>query len=143
MSVRRVVSAVRRWTPFVVAVPHRYVGRGARWGSFDFEAWSDRYRWSEDEWNGWLDVAQRPVDTVAAERGDCEDYALVAASWALARGRTPVGLAFCFPPRSPVPRHAVAYDRDRVYSSGEITAEHLGVYLDRAGYAWALRRRLA
>ena len=143
MRLRDLVSAARRWTPFVMAAPRRHVGRGHRWEAFDFEAWTARYTWEADPWNGWLDVARAPDETVVAERGDCEDYALVAASWALSRGRTPVGLAFCFPPRSPVPRHAVAYDRERVYSSGDVTTESLDAYLDREGYAWALRRRLA
>jgi hypothetical protein len=119
------------------------VSRDPSWRSFDFEAWSDGYAWTEDEWNGWLDVARHPDDTVDAETGDCEDYALVASSWALARGRTPVGLGFCFPPRSPVPRHVIAYDRDRVYSSGEIREESVDEYLHRSEYAWAIRRRLA
>jgi hypothetical protein len=143
MRLRSLGSLLTRWTPFVVAWPRRYVSRDPLWRSFDFEAWSDRYAWTEDEWNGWLDVARRPDDTVDAETGDCEDYALVAVSWALARGRTPVGLGFCFPPRSPVPRHVVAYDRDRVYSSGEIREETIDEYLDRTEYAWAIRRRLA
>jgi hypothetical protein len=143
MALRTLGSALARWTPLVAAQPQWYVGRGDRWGAFDFEAWSDRYEWSEDEWNGWFDVASPPDETVAAATGDCEDYALVAASWALARGRTPVGLGFCFTSRLPVPRHAVAYDRDRVYSSGDYREESLDDYLDRTEYAWALRRRLA
>jgi hypothetical protein len=143
MTVRRLWAAVRRWTPWVIVAPRRYVGRGDEWGSFDFESWSERYEWREDEWNGWVDVARRPDDTVADETGDCEDYALVAASWALARGRTPVGVGFCFTPWLPIPRHAIAYDRDRVYSSGEVREESVDAFLDRTEYAWALRRRLA
>jgi hypothetical protein len=143
MGLRRLLSAATRWTPFVFTWPRRYVGRGDRWATFDFDGWSTTYEWSEDEWNGWLDVARRPDDTITERTGDCEDYALVAASWALAQGRTPVGLGFCFPSRAPVPRHVVAYDRDRVYSSGEIREESLDDYLDRTEYTWALRRRLA
>jgi hypothetical protein len=143
MGLRRLLGTVARWTPFVVALPRRYVGRGDRWATFDFDGWTAGYTWGEDEWNGWLDVARHPDDTIAAATGDCEDYALVAASWALARGRTPVGLGFCFRSWIPVPRHAVAYDRDRVYSSGDIREETLDEYLDRSEYTWALRRRLA
>jgi hypothetical protein len=143
MGVGGLLRSASRWTPLVFAAPRRYVGRGDHWATFDFEAWTGRYEWSEDEWNGWLDWARRPDDTVTAETGDCEDYALVAASWALARGRTPVGLGFCFPPRSVIPRHVVAYDRDRVYSSGEVTAETVDDYLDRSEYARVFRRRLA
>ena len=143
MSVRSLVRSLARWTPFVFAAPRRYVGRGSRWGGFDFEAWSNRYEWRQDEWNGWLDVARRPDDTVEAEEGDCEDYALVAASWALATGRTPVGLGFCFTGRLPIPRHAIAYDRERVYSSGEMREETVDDYVDRTEYRWVVRRRLA
>jgi hypothetical protein len=42
-----------------------------------------------------------------------------------------------------VPRHAIAYDRDRVYSSGEVREESVDDYLARTEYTWALRRRLA
>lgn len=143
MRARTLGSAVVRWTPLVIAAPRRYLGRGRTWESFDFESWTERYEWREDAWNGWFDIARRPDDTVAAETGDCEDYALVAASWALARGRTPVGLGFCFVSWLPVPRHAVAYDRDRVYSSGEVREETVDDFLDRTEYTWALRRRLA
>jgi hypothetical protein len=143
MSLRRLWSAARRWTPWVVVAPRRYVGRGTAWGAFDFETWTDRYEWREDEWNGWFDIAQSPEQTRTTETGDCEDYALVAASWALVRGRTPVGLAVCFTSWVPVPRHAIAYDRDRVYSSGEVREENVDDYLARTEYTWALRRRLA
>ena len=143
MGLRRLLGTVARWTPFVVALPRRYVGRGDRWAAFDLDGWTAEYEWREDAWNGWVDVARKPDDTVAVETGDCEDYALVAASWALARGRTPVGLGFCFTSWLPVPRHAIAYDRDRVYSSGEMCEESVDDFLDRTEYTWAIRRRLA
>lgn len=131
-----------RWTPFAVLWPERYVsGDVDLWAAFDLEEWSRRgYEWVEDDWNGFLDFARRPHETLAAGRGDCEDYALVAASWALANGRPGVGLAVCWEWPYPWPRHAIAYDDERVYSSGRITEESVDEYIERDGYQFCLRR---
>jgi len=66
----------------------------------------------------------------------------VAASWALANDRPDVGLAVCWEWPYPWPRHAIAYDDERVYSSGEITEESVEEFNDREGYRFALRRPL-
>ncbi|MFB6310701.1 MAG: hypothetical protein ABEH64_05900, partial [Salinirussus sp.] len=73
-----------------------------------------------DAWSGWRDFAARPRETVEPGHGDCEDYALVAVSWAIAHGRDGVGIAFCWNPPWPIPTHVIAYDDHQVYSSGEI-----------------------
>ncbi|MEF8788941.1 MAG: hypothetical protein V5A61_02335 [Haloarculaceae archaeon] len=131
-----------RWTPLAVLWPERYVSDDADlWSNLDIEAWSRQgYDWVEDDWNGLLDFARRPHETLASGRGDCEDYALVAASWALANDRPGVGLAVCWEWPYPWPRHAIAYDDERVYSSGHITEESVEEYLERDGYRFALRR---
>jgi len=131
-----------RWTPFAVVWPERYVSDDEDlWSSLDIEDWSRReYEWIEDDWNGFLDFARRPHETLASGRGDCEDYALVAASWALANDRPGVGLAVCWEWPYPWPRHAIAYDDERVYSSGHITEESVEEYAERDGFAFTLRR---
>ncbi|MFC4360590.1 hypothetical protein ACFO0N_21810 [Halobium salinum] len=118
---RTAATRVPRWTPFVFLAPDRYVADGEFWAEFDFRTWSRRgYEWVSDPWNGFRDVAKRPRETLAEGRGDCEDYALVAASWARARGHEGVGLGFCLESPYPWPRHAIAYDDRFVYSSGRI-----------------------
>lgn len=131
-----------RWTPFAVLRPERYVSDDeALWSALDIEAWSRRsYEWDEDDWNGFIDVAKRPHETLADGTGDCEDYALVAASWALANDRPGVGLAVCWEWPYPWPRHAIAYDDERVYSSGQVTEESVDEYAERDGYRFVLRR---
>ncbi|MEF8842934.1 MAG: hypothetical protein V5A62_15130 [Haloarculaceae archaeon] len=131
-----------RWTPFAVLWPERYVSDDeALWSELDIEEWSRRsYEWVEDDWNGFVDFAKRPHETLADGTGDCEDYALVAASWALANDRPGVGLAVCWEWPYPWPRHAIAYDDERVYSSGHVTGESVEEFNEREGYRFALRR---
>ena len=131
-----------RWTPLAVLWPERYVNHDADlWSSLDIEEWSrEGYDWVEDDWNGLLDFAKRPHETLADGTGDCEDYALVAASWALANDRSGVGVAVCWEWPYPWPRHAVAYDDERVYSSGRIIRESVEEYAERDGFAFCLRR---
>jgi hypothetical protein len=133
-----------RWTPFAILWPERYVSDDEDlWSALDIEAWSRRgYEWVEDDWNGFLDFAKRPHETLADGAGDCEDYALVAASWALANDRPGVGLAVCWEWPYPWPRHAIAYDDERVYSSGHVTEESVEAFTERDGYRFALRRPL-
>lgn len=64
----------------------------------------------------------------------------MAASWALANDRPGVGLAVCWEWPYPWPRHAVAYDDERVYSSGRITRESVEEYAKRDGSPFCLRR---
>lgn len=130
---------LRRWTPFVFLAPGRYVDRDPSWATFDIEAWSGEYDWTGDGWRGYRDFARTPRDTVAARRGDCEDYALVALAWLVANDR-PATLAFCWRQPYPWPRHVVATDGERVYSSGRITRESLDEYRERDGYDWLVRR---
>ena len=130
---------LHRWTGFVYLAPRRYCDPAAA-ADLDIEAWSRRFDWRADAWNGWRDRAKPVADTIADARGDCEDYALVAASWALARN-LPVRLAFCL--RGVVPRHVVAVTDRRVYSSGAIHPGPLSDYLAATRYERALQRWVA
>lgn len=135
---------IRRWTPLTFLFPGRYVERGPFWSTFDLEGWSRSvYTWTEDPWNGVRDFAGRPSKTVSRGEGDCEDYALVAASWALARGYEGVGIAFCWESSRPWPTHVVAFDDERVYSSGDITRGTVDEWVADSTYAFALRRRIS
>jgi len=133
-----------RWTPLILLRPHSFVDTNDTfWGTFDLERWSsEEYEYQEDPLGGWFDHAQNPRTTIMVNKGDCEDYALVAASWALARGRM-VKLTLCFEGHSPVPKHAVAFDGKRVYSSGDIMEYNsLDEYVTESSYDWYLSRRL-
>lgn len=135
---------LRRWTPFTFITPDRYVDRDDRWKSFDLEEWSrSDYDWTRDPWNGFRDFAQRPPDCVDTGRGDCEDYALVALSWAVANDRDGVGLGFCWAPPYPWPRHVIAYDDERVYSSGRIRETSIEEWLADSRYSYVLKRRVS
>lgn len=134
---------VRRWTPFTFVAPDRYVDRDEWWTTFDLEAWSrSEYEWAQDPWNGVVDFARRPRDCVDAGRGDCEDYALVALSWAVAHDRDGVGIGFCWNLPYPWPRHVIAFDDERVYSSGRIHEGSVDEWKADSKYSVVLRRRL-
>lgn len=136
--------ALDYWTPLVFLFPGRYVARDPFWTEFDLAEWSrTEYEWTQDAWNGFRDVATPPAETVADGVGDCEDYALVAMSWAVANDRDGVGLAFCWEPYYPWPRHVVAFDDERVYSSGEITRGSVDEWVDDSSrYTFALERQV-
>lgn len=135
---------LRRWTPLTFLFPDRYVDRDERWGEFDLTEWSeDVYEWTEDPWHGISDFARRPGETVDMGRGDCEDYAIVAISWAVANGREGIGLAFCWDLPWPWPRHVIAYDDERVYSSGHTYEKSVDEYIDDSEYVFAVRRRVS
>ncbi|MFC5135872.1 MULTISPECIES: hypothetical protein [Haloferacaceae] len=134
----------RRWTPFTFLAPDRYVDRGERWAEFDLEEWSrSEYDWTQDPWNGFRDFARRPHECVEAGRGDCEDYALVALSWAVAHEREGVGIAFCWDLPYPWPRHVIAFDDERVYSSGDIVETSVDEWVADSKYAFSVRRHVS
>lgn len=136
-----------RWTPFTFVAPRRYAegsGDEARfWSAFDIEEWArQQYDWTQDPWNGFLDFASRPRETIETGTGDCEDFALVAISWALAQDREGVGLAFCWEFPYPWPRHVIAFDDERVYSSGNIVETSVDEWVESSKYEFSLRRRV-
>lgn len=134
----------RRWTPLTFIAPGRYVDRDPSWAAFDLEGWAEgTYDWIEDPWNGFLDFARRPRRTVSEGAGDCEDFALVAASWSIARGRDGVGLAFCWRPPYPWPTHVIAFDDQFVYSSGDVDRTSVDEWIEDSDYVFALRRRVS
>lgn len=131
------------WTPLLYVWPRRYIDNSHTVRRLNFDRWSKGFEWEQDGWNGLKDVAERPQVTISMQSGDCEDYALVAASWAYARQRHPVKLAFCFPEGSPIPRHVVAADKYRVYSSGEIYEDtSVEEYVEQSKYGWCLERKI-
>lgn len=140
-TIRQTIGKLKRWTPLTYLRPAAYISRGPFWETFDLESWSRfRYHWDSDPWNGYKDFAQRPETTVSDGRGDCEDYALVAASWAIAQGRGPVRLGFCWEKGNLHPTHAVCDDGQRIYSSGELYDDRPDEYLEWAPYDHILWR---
>lgn len=134
---------LRRWTPLTFVRPGRYLATGSFWDDFDLDAWAEEtYEWRPDPWNGVRDFAQPPAETVEAGRGDCEDFALVALSWARAQGRTDLGLGFCWSWPTPWPTHAIAFDDRRVYSSGRRYDGSVDEWLEASDYDTVLTRRV-
>lgn len=130
-----------RWTPFVYLFPDRYVDEQYDWESFDLERWSrEEYTWEQDYWNGLKDVAQEPRETIETGAGDCEDYALVALSDRVAAGADGTGLGFLFTQEFPPQGHVIAYDEDRIYSSGVIQEASVDEYHARSDYDVLLQR---
>lgn len=128
-----------RVTALVFLYPRPYLDVDAA-GQIDIESWSTAYEWRRDAWKGFRDIAQPVTETIETEAGDCEDYALTAASWARANDRDGIGLAVCFD--GVIPAHVIAFDTERTYSSGDITEESVSAYIERSEYGRALRRRI-
>lgn len=114
-----------------------------RWGSLDPLGWSrNDYERTEDPWNGDRDFARTPRGTVRTGRGDREDCALVAPSWAVARGRSGVGVGFRWELPFRWPRHVLAVDDERVHSSGVVSRERVDEWAADSRDDVALRRRV-
>lgn len=126
----------------VFARAARYLDTEYDWDSFDLRRWSDEeYTWRQDPWNGMRDFVQPPRETIRTGEGDCDDYALVAASWAAATDRDGLGMAVCG--RGPGLHHMLAFDDEHTYSSGDVEAQTPGEYLDGSRYTWIYTRRVA
>jgi len=130
----------------VWSFPNRYVEESYRWRTFDLHDWSrNEYEWKADPPGLWNDRVQRPSDTVRKGTGDCDDYALVAASCSVSKGRRGVGLAVMghYNWGVPVPTHMIAYDRHETYSSGRIRHESPDEFVERdRRYDWVWTRRV-
>ena len=136
-----VFDKLRRLSLLILLIPRQFVRTDGSLVDFDFEAWSSsEYRWDQDAWSGLHDFAQEVEETLERGHGDCEDYAVVAASWALQNGREDVGLALCWEWPYPWSRHVIAYDADRVYSSGTIFQGSVDEWVDQSRYFYALER---
>lgn len=134
---------IRRWTPLTFLAPRRYLEAVPFEQESEFRTWArEQYDWTEDPWNGFLDFAARPTETVEAGRGDCEDFALVAVSWAIEQGRPGVGLGFCWESTRPWPTHVIAFDEEYVYSSGTIVEASVDGWLEGSKYSYVLRRKV-
>lgn len=134
---------LHRWTPLVFAFPDYYVERSAFWADVDLVDWSRQtYEWTQDDWNGVRDFAQSARKTYETGQGDCEDYALVAASVLASRDRS--DLHFAIVSGGVLPEHFVLYDAgdQRVYSSGRIYDATFAEYLDESRYTHRVTRRI-
>lgn len=133
---------IGRWTYFVYVFPSHYVEESRKWRERDIEAWSeDHYFWQQDEYNGLKDFAQKPEKTWRTCRGDCEDYALVAASCLTSSGHN---VSICFCGSNLLAEHVFCYDRDTctIYSSGKIIDSILLEYIADSEYSWVKPRHV-
>lgn len=115
-------SAVLRWPPRVTAAflrfPGRYLDPDAA-GGIDVVRWSEEFEWEQDAWSGYRDTVDPVEEVIETARGDCDDYAVVVASWAVARGRDP-SLVLCKEDGQRFTAHVAVWDGERVYSSGDV-----------------------
>lgn len=155
-----VLDTVKRWTPLLHVAPERFIDTEYDWEDFDLEEWSrDEYTWESDGWYGFKDIAKPAQETIATGRGDCDCYAVVALSDRYAADADGLGIGWLFrfsgdpspdPDADPVERvvqrlpmgHAIAYDDERVYSSGHITEETPEEFKERTDYDILVRRDL-
>lgn len=137
------IRILRRWTKWFLMRPHRFVEPEDLPEDFDLEEWTDEYEYTRDAWGGKIDYVRPIPETVEKGIGDCEDYALVAASYLVGNDASEVGVAFCYDTSSlPWKGHVIAYDEERTYSSGVIRKQTLRAYLAQSDYDLAVTRPL-
>lgn len=138
-----IFEKVTRWTPLVAIHPRHFCSTSHIIEQVDIEEWSEKdYAWEVDGWRGYKDYASKPETTIRRGHGDCEDYALVAASWELVHTDRPVYMGYMFNKYYPYPRHAICQAGDTIYSSGSITNESIEEYKERSPYDYYIRRRI-
>lgn len=134
---------VRPTADFVLR-PQRYLETDRDWSDFDFDVWSYKtYDWEQDDWNGLKDTVQTVTLTIETGAGDCDDYALVAASYLKSETNHDceiVALYSKFFRRG----HLIVYDisDETVYSSGSIFDKTLDEYVARSAYHWTINRKI-
>lgn len=135
--------SLSRWTARSFLQPTRFVAPEALPEGFDLEEWAHDYRWEPDDWNGYQDTISPIEETVRTARGDCDDFAAVAASWAVREHRERIGFAYLWESGTDWwPTHMVCYDEERVYSSGAIADRGLTDWVAHSDYNWAIRRQI-
>ena len=140
-TISETTEKYKRWTPLMFLDPDEFVAPGLWWQTFDIHSWSrNEYEYTTDGWTGYKDFAKDPRRTVHENRGDCEDFALVAASWALSNGRGPVKIGFCWEKWKPHPTHVVCHDGELLFSSGRILPSGRAEYRDRSSYDYIIWR---
>lgn len=103
--------ALTRHTLRLLAQPGYFIEDG--WGDLNIHAWREGFTWRRDPLKGALDHVSPIETTVETQRGDCDDFAVVAASWLHAQDR-PVYLGIST--QRFIPRHVFVVDGDgRVY----------------------------
>jgi hypothetical protein len=120
-----------RWTAFAFLFPKQYVKSEYSFSAFDVEEFNSQFNWRSDGWGGLKDTVQDPWNTRRSAAGDCEDYALLIASYLLSETEEDVSLVFLARGRT---FHAVCSTGDAVYSSGEVHEGTLDEYCEEAGY---------
>lgn len=128
-----------RWTPFIFLYPKAFISGSWEIRRLNLKTWSEEdYEYQSDL--KYRDFAKPPERTIEQGSGDCEDYALVAASWAYTRKR-PVTIAFVGKSKE-LPSHVVAYDGENVYSSGEIIRGDIEEFIEESEFDYSIKRKI-
>lgn len=119
----------------------RKPGFRRREGGIDAKtAWSKDFTYKSDPGAPYGNLIKPVEHTYEDKTGDCEDYALVMASWGIAEGSEDMKLAWLWAEGDIAPSHVVATDGDHVYSSGVILHMNISEYAESHGYETVLTR---
>jgi len=123
-----------RLSAFFYLWPHRFI-ESCDWQEKEsLVSWSiNTYDWRQDDWNGMKDTVQRPQKTWESGAGDCDDYALVVASYLANTTDNTLHVCALYTIGS---GHMVIYDEteERVYSSGVVLSQTLSEYKSKSKY---------
>jgi hypothetical protein len=133
------------WGPFLFLRPEEYVDPEAI-GELDMVTWSDDYYDYKRDRGWWIfgDWIQEPKETILRGKGDCEDYAIVAASWNLREGKD-VWFGWMWEGVwPPYPTHVIAFTDRSVFSSGRIFWDtDVSEYIEMTKYTHYVSRKVS
>lgn len=142
------IPPLHRLALLVVARPKWYLDLDHDWSDFDLERWSyAEYQYEPDPLGGAADFLTPPAEMLEDPAGDCEDYAMVAASYLYAETDHDLSIVWLYrwPPRIRGPSaHLIAYDATEqiVYSNGRVLHLSLSEYEEERPYVGHIERPL-
>jgi transglutaminase-like putative cysteine protease len=110
---------LHRQTIFIWIAPWWFVETDPEFAVVDLARWGEeKYDWTQDPLGGAIDTVRYPRDVLETGDGDCEDYAVFAASVLASRGVEDLAFVSCT--KGWIPDHTVLYADGNVYSNGTI-----------------------
>lgn len=107
----------------------------------DLEEFEGRWDYEKDPWKGRIDVAYNPKSVLESAEGDCDDYARMCSSLLYYHTEKPISL-YAFPGTDDEAGHMIAYDGEKIYSSGSVFEKDIEEYFDENGWEYGFRRSI-
>ncbi len=137
---------LHRFSVWFLLFPRLFLNTEYTWDEFDIVSWSaTEYEYQADPLFGLWDIVQPVPETLTSGAGDCDDYALVAASYLYATTDHEISLGVHIGVTTrPGKGHLTVYDHtaEKVYSSGVIYPDTFEEFTARSEYDLHFRRSI-